>query len=138
MVQGSRANRRSKGLEKTDVSVTMIYFSALSTFFPLPHGSQTETTYSQMRGFCPSPLAATLLLVLLQCSVSSAGQFSGDSSKLSGIIIPGFASTQLRAWSILDCPYSPLDFNPLDLVWLDTRKVCICSFRFSFPVALEI
>ncbi|KAJ6853163.1 phospholipid--sterol O-acyltransferase [Iris pallida] len=44
-------------------------------------------------------------------------------SKLSGIIIPGFASTQLRAWSVLDCPYSPLDFNPLDSVWLDTTKV---------------
>ncbi|KAF5482456.1 hypothetical protein F2P56_003026 [Juglans regia] len=80
-----------------------------------------------MRALSPSPstLAATLLLVLLllQCSVASAGQFSGDSSKLSGIIIPGFASTQLRAWSILDCPYSPLDFNPLDLVWLDTTKL---------------
>ncbi|KDP26492.1 hypothetical protein JCGZ_17650 [Jatropha curcas] len=46
-----------------------------------------------------------------------------DYSKLSGIIIPGFASTQLRAWSVLDCPYSPLDFNPLDLVWLDTTKL---------------
>ncbi|XP_022156631.1 phospholipid--sterol O-acyltransferase isoform X2 [Momordica charantia] len=51
------------------------------------------------------------------------GEFGGDYSKLSGIIIPGFASTQLRAWSILDCPYSPLDFNPLDLVWLDTTKL---------------
>ena len=51
------------------------------------------------------------------------GEFAGDYSKLSGIIIPGFASTQLRAWSILDCPYSPLDFNPLDLVWLDTTKL---------------
>ncbi|KAL6217585.1 hypothetical protein ACLB2K_010802 [Fragaria x ananassa] len=49
--------------------------------------------------------------------------WSGDYSKLSGIIIPGLASTQLRAWSILDCPYSPLDFNPLDLVWLDTTKL---------------
>lgn len=54
---------------------------------------------------------------------SGDGGFTGDYSKLSGIIIPGFASTQLRAWSILDCPYSPLDFNPLDLVWLDTTKV---------------
>ncbi|XP_042472424.1 phospholipid--sterol O-acyltransferase-like isoform X2 [Zingiber officinale] len=44
-------------------------------------------------------------------------------SKLSGIIIPGFASAQLRAWSVLDCPYSPLDFNPLDLVWLDSTKL---------------
>ncbi|KAI4349359.1 hypothetical protein L6164_009954 [Bauhinia variegata] len=51
------------------------------------------------------------------------GDFTGDYSKLSGIIIPGFASTQLRAWSVLDCPYSPLDFNPLDLVWLDTTRV---------------
>ncbi|KAI3929467.1 hypothetical protein MKW92_035314, partial [Papaver armeniacum] len=51
------------------------------------------------------------------------GGFSGDYSKLSGIIIPGYASTQLRAWSILDCPYSPLDFNPLDAVWLDSTKL---------------
>lgn len=56
------------------------------------------------------------------------GEFNGDDSKLdyskvSGIIIPGFASAQLRAWSFLDCPYSPLDFNPLDLVWLDTTKL---------------
>ncbi|KAI3984736.1 hypothetical protein MKX01_039353 [Papaver californicum] len=51
------------------------------------------------------------------------GGFSGDYSKLSGIIIPGYASTQLRAWSILDCPYSPLDFNPLDAVWLDSAKL---------------
>ncbi|CAN0897603.1 Phospholipid--sterol O-acyltransferase [Linum grandiflorum] len=50
-------------------------------------------------------------------------EFDGDYSKLSGIIIPGFASTQLRAWSLLDCPYSPLDFNPLDLVWLDTTRL---------------
>ena len=56
-------------------------------------------------------------------NVVDGGEFAGDYSKLSGIIIPGFASTQLRAWSILDCPYSPLDFNPLDLVWLDTTKV---------------
>uniref|UniRef100_A0A0E0GER3 Phospholipid--sterol O-acyltransferase n=1 Tax=Oryza nivara TaxID=4536 RepID=A0A0E0GER3_ORYNI len=46
-----------------------------------------------------------------------------DYRKLSGIIIPGFASTQLRAWSVLDCPYSPFDFNPLDSVWLDTAKL---------------
>ncbi|KAL9254751.1 Phospholipid--sterol O-acyltransferase-like protein [Drosera capensis] len=32
-------------------------------------------------------------------------------------------TTWLRAWSILDCPFSPLDFNPLDLAWLDTTKV---------------
>lgn len=44
-------------------------------------------------------------------------------SKLSGVIIPGFASTRLRAWALLDCPFSPLDIRPLDAVWLDTRKV---------------
>nr|GEU48158.1 phospholipid--sterol O-acyltransferase [Tanacetum cinerariifolium] len=59
-------------------------------------------------------------LILIESSVLVVN--GGDNSKLSGIIIPGFASTQLRAWSILDCPYSPLDFNPLDLVWLDTTK----------------
>lgn len=60
------------------------------------------------------------------------GNFGGDYSKLSGIIIPGFASTQLRAWSILDCPYSPLDFNPLDLVWLDTTKVSLSLYLSIF------
>uniref|UniRef100_M1C909 Sterol esterification protein n=1 Tax=Solanum tuberosum TaxID=4113 RepID=M1C909_SOLTU len=61
--------------------------------------------------------------ILLAAAGNLCGEFAGDYSKLSGIIIPGFASTQLRAWSILDCPYSPLDFNPLDLVWLDTTKL---------------
>ncbi|MCD7463116.1 hypothetical protein HAX54_049989 [Datura stramonium] len=61
--------------------------------------------------------------ILLAAAGNVCGEFAGDYSKLSGIIIPGFASTQLRAWSILDCPYSPLDFNPLDLVWLDTTKL---------------
>lgn len=61
--------------------------------------------------------------ILLSAVGIVSTEFAGDYSKLSGIIIPGFASTQLRAWSILDCPYSPLDFNPLDLVWLDTTKV---------------
>ena len=71
-----------------------------------------------------------LILLLLILGILQRGftfvdgqEFKGDHTKLSGIIIPGFASTQLRAWSILDCPYSPLDFNPLDLVWLDTTKV---------------
>ncbi|XP_062148856.1 phospholipid--sterol O-acyltransferase isoform X2 [Alnus glutinosa] len=67
--------------------------------------------------------ALLLVLVLLHGSAASGGDFGGDYSKLSGIIIPGYASTQLRAWSVLDCPYSPLDFNPLDLVWLDTTKL---------------
>ncbi|CAH9075467.1 unnamed protein product [Cuscuta epithymum] len=62
-------------------------------------------------------------LLLLVAAVNGGDDFTGDSPKLSGIIIPGFASTQLRAWSILDCPYSPLDFNPLDLVWLDSTKL---------------
>uniref|UniRef100_A0A1D1YNI2 Phospholipid--sterol O-acyltransferase n=1 Tax=Anthurium amnicola TaxID=1678845 RepID=A0A1D1YNI2_9ARAE len=65
-----------------------------------------------------------VLLLLLWCS--RRGVRAADDlvhGKLSGIIIPGFASTQLRAWSVLDCPYSPLDFNPLDLVWLDTTRL---------------
>ncbi|XP_025603209.1 phospholipid--sterol O-acyltransferase isoform X2 [Arachis hypogaea] len=74
------------------------------------------------------PLVPTHLLIgLIIAAVAVAGGGSGegelDYKKLSGIIIPGFASTQLRAWSILDCPFSPLDFNPLDLVWLDTTKL---------------
>lgn len=68
-------------------------------------------------------LVLVVLLGALPEASANGGEFTGDYSKLSGIIIPGFASTQLRAWSILDCPYSPLDFNPLDLVWLDTTKV---------------
>ncbi|XP_010940721.1 phospholipid--sterol O-acyltransferase isoform X2 [Elaeis guineensis] len=77
-------------------------------------------------------LSLLLVSVLLVGSVvvgedpsSSSGRGERDlyASKLSGIIIPGFASTQLRAWSVLDCPYSPLDFNPLDSVWLDTTRV---------------
>ncbi|XP_057965162.1 phospholipid--sterol O-acyltransferase [Malania oleifera] len=69
---------------------------------------------------------ACLILLLHEAPPTTAlsgEDFTGGYSKLSGIIIPGFASTQLRAWSVLDCPYSPLDFNPLDLVWLDTTKL---------------
>ncbi|KAI4301061.1 hypothetical protein L6164_034378 [Bauhinia variegata] len=60
-----------------------------------------------------------------QSSSVNGGEFTADYSKLTGIIIPGFLSTQLRAWSFLDCPYSPLDFNPLDSVWLDLTKLAI-------------
>ncbi|XP_031484121.1 phospholipid--sterol O-acyltransferase isoform X2 [Nymphaea colorata] len=70
----------------------------------------------------PKIYAAIILLQMIP-AVHSAEEWSLHHSKLSGVIIPGFASTQLRAWSVLDCPYSPLDFNPLDSVWLDTRKV---------------
>lgn len=73
-------------------------------------------------------------------AVADENEFHGDYSKLSGIIIPGFASTQLRAWSMLDCPYSPLDFNPLDLVWLDTTKVRDLRFHclgFSLPYCFD-
>jgi hypothetical protein len=71
-------------------------------------------------------VAAALLATVALAAVGAAGADGGaefDYRKLSGIIIPGFASTQLRAWSVLDCPYSPFDFNPLDSVWLDTAKV---------------
>lgn len=84
-------------------------------------------------------LIVVVLLVMIRFSDTSSQLNGGDYSKLSGIIIPGFASTQLRAWSILDCPYSPLDFNPLDLVWLDTTKVyylspliLVCIFHYQF------
>lgn len=85
-----------------------------------------------MRGL----IVAILLLILGTLLVNVNGEeFKGDYKQLSGIIIPGFASTQLRAWSILDCPYSPLDFNPLDLVWLDTTKVInFYPFNFSFQL----
>uniref|UniRef100_K3YR00 Phospholipid--sterol O-acyltransferase n=1 Tax=Setaria italica TaxID=4555 RepID=K3YR00_SETIT len=69
---------------------------------------------------------AAVLAALVLAAVGVAGGDGGaefDYRKLSGIIIPGFASTQLRAWSVLDCPYSPFDFNPLDSVWLDTAKL---------------
>nr|CAB3448305.1 unnamed protein product [Digitaria exilis] len=71
--------------------------------------------------------AAALITVALAVVGAAAGDGGAefDYRKLSGIIIPGFASTQLRAWSVLDCPYSPFDFNPLDSVWLDTAKVQI-------------
>lgn len=94
---------------------------------------------------CPSPrrfggVVVVLLLLLigleaLAVADASDGGLGGvgvgekgggerlSNKKLSGIIIPGYASTQLRAWSVLDCPYSPLDFNPLDLVWLDSTRV---------------
>lgn len=67
----------------------------------------------------------TLLAIALEAQEASGEgeRWSEYSSKLSGVIIPGFASTQLRAWAMLDCPFSPLDFHPLDSVWLDTRKV---------------
>lgn len=82
-------------------------------------------------------LTALLLLGANDVVVFVAGEdFTGDYSKLSGIIIPGFASTQLRAWSFLDCPFSPLDFNPLDLVWLDTTKV-LCLNPISHFVSFS-
>ncbi|XP_026660396.1 phospholipid--sterol O-acyltransferase-like isoform X3 [Phoenix dactylifera] len=71
----------------------------------------------------PVFLVGSVVLGEDHSSSSGGGERDLYASKLSGIIIPGFASTQLRAWSVLDCPYSPLDFNPLDPVWLDTTRV---------------
>ncbi|GAA0166386.1 acyltransferase [Lithospermum erythrorhizon] len=77
-----------------------------------------------MRGGDVILVISLLITSTGKCTTVDEGGGGGlDYSKLSGIIIPGFASTQLRAWSILDCPYSPLDFNPLDLVWLDSTKL---------------
>lgn len=90
-------------------------------------------------GFPPA-MALFLLLLTLPLSVAGAGVPKGGwgspSLPVSGVIIPGFASSRLRAWALLDCPYSPLDFRPLDPVWLDTTKVpaiplfCCYSFRY--------
>lgn len=63
---------------------------------------------------------------------------AADYSKLTTILIPGYSSTQLRSWSILDCPYSPFDFNPLDLVWLDITKVCNLNFSRNFTSELPL
>lgn len=65
---------------------------------------------------------------------------AADYSKLTTILIPGYSSTQLRSWSILDCPYSPFDFNPLDLVWLDITKVrnLNSSRNFTSPRMFEL
>lgn len=85
-----------------------------------------------------SPRLIVLLLALLLMFREGDGSSSEPFyKKLSGIIIPGFASTQLRAWSVLDCPFSPLDFNPLDSVWLDTTKV-ICTFLSLSCIPLYI
>lgn len=83
-----------------------------------------------------APLALLLLLLVAGTQVvvvEGAGVnkevWGSMSTKLSGIIIPGFVSSQLRAWAILDCPYTPLGFRPLDPVWLDTKKVgFVCIF----------
>ncbi|XP_024533140.1 phospholipid--sterol O-acyltransferase [Selaginella moellendorffii] len=57
--------------------------------------------------------------------------------KFSGVIIPGFMSTRLRSWSLLDCPFSPLNFNPLDPVWLDTRKVLSVPYCWMKCMVLD-
>ncbi|KAJ7542634.1 hypothetical protein O6H91_09G004300 [Diphasiastrum complanatum] len=43
--------------------------------------------------------------------------------RFSNVIIPGFGSVRLRSWSLLDCPFSPLNIYPLDSIWVDTSKV---------------
>lgn len=78
----------------------------------------------------PLLLVAALVLGLDGAGVPKGG-WASPSIPVSGVIIPGFASSRLRAWALLDCPYSPLDFRPLDPVWLDTKKV----FNI-FPVRL--
>lgn len=92
-----------------------------------------------MRSDSHSEIAAVTVFFFISLLLSGGatakddGELGGDYSKLSVIIIPGFASTQLRSWSILDCPYTPLDFNPLDLVWFDSTKVCDLRFAVVFP-----
>ncbi|XP_057858756.2 phospholipid--sterol O-acyltransferase isoform X2 [Cryptomeria japonica] len=63
-------------------------------------------------------------MLLLIASTPGEGETWGDNNgKLSGVTIQSLSSTQLRAWAMLDCPFSCLNFHPLDSVWLDTRKV---------------
>ncbi|KAL6564070.1 hypothetical protein OROHE_005310 [Orobanche hederae] len=101
------------------------------SFFPLPVRLRYTTGLQihPMGGSHATLLSVSFFLLLVPAAHSGDvgetvdGDYTGRLEKLSGIIIPGFASTQLRAWSILDCPYSPLDFNPLDLVWLDSTKL---------------
>ena len=95
-----------------------------------------------------SSLVVVVVLMLVVFSASNLSAFASSPPyprlKLSGIIIPGFASSQLRAWAHLDCPFSPLGFKPLDLVWLDTRKVYIHTYihtyvyMYTFPFILHI
>lgn len=72
-------------------------------------------------------------MMLLQTEAGGVDtkQWESHSAKLSGILIPGFGSSRLLAWSMLDCPYSPMDFHPLDPVWLDIRKVGGCQWSDS-------
>lgn len=74
---------------------------------------------------CVLGLLALLLLPILTCAkgANPESYTSASSFRFTGIIIPGFASSRLRAWAILRCPFSPFQFNPLDPVWLDTQKV---------------
>lgn len=113
-----------------------------SSFFSAPNWRPSTTTLTLLRVqklTCNSPAMrggyVALAVALLLVATADGGEVL-NGAKLSGIIIPGFASTQLRAWSILDCPYSPLDFNPLDLVWLDTTKVMRISYCFTCSVSI--
>ncbi|XP_074577046.1 phospholipid--sterol O-acyltransferase [Curcuma longa] len=104
-------------------------------FRPLILRRREEEPRRRRRPFARIIFVVLLLLVFVGGPSAVAGEEAPDSngadgggetlsySKLSGIIIPGFASAQLRAWSVLDCPYSPLDFYPLDLVWIDSTRI---------------
>ncbi|KAH7296615.1 hypothetical protein KP509_26G030600 [Ceratopteris richardii] len=63
------------------------------------------------------------MLFIFSFAVIAQQETEEAETRIPGIIIPGFASSQLRAWALLDCPFSPLNFKPLDSVWLDSRKV---------------
>lgn len=78
----------------------------------------------------PLPLPLPLGFFFAAAAGAPKGGWASPSIPVSGVIIPGFASSRLRAWALLDCPYSPLDFRPLDPVWLDTKKVLIFFWFF--------
>lgn len=73
------------------------------------------------------------LMLLLIASTPGEGETWGDNNgKLSGVTIQSLSSTQLRAWAMLDCPFSCLNFHPLDSVWLDTRKVELSASKNTY------
>lgn len=102
----------------------------VSMGFTVPNAGPPRQCATVRHGLCFHIAVAMVLLGMLSAAilnVEAAGVdkriWGAGASKLSGLIIPGFASTRLRAWTLLDCPYSPLNFSPLDPVWMDVRKV---------------
>lgn len=102
----------------------------LQTFLRLPLSSLSIALKNQaMRAALIKHVFVVFFLIgVFHRTYVKGDRDAADYSKLTTILIPGYSSTQLQSWSILDCPYSPFDFNPLDLVWLDITKVRNLNF----------